>query len=157
MARIKQRSTEQECLLFHATEVLGLRIAKRISYASGESGIANGTLQYCYIDDDCVGYQMCDASTAPKDYVELPASGAITAAEMMLYAGRHFKDGRSHTEKLTEDQRLNRLWPEGTLTEEQLLAGKCYRRRNGRPPTEDAIERVTEKVNAFGEARLVAG
>jgi len=86
-----------------------------------------------------VGYEMCQREEW-NSYVTRESPRAISASEMMLYAGRAFRFGRSRTAGLTEKQRLARrdertgLWL----------------------PPEDKVERVEAKVEYLGQHRLVA-
>ena len=57
----------------------------------------------------------------------------ITAHEMVLYAGRVFRGGKSRTENLNEAQRLERAARTSVRTGRRMLP-------------EDAVERVAEKV-----------
>lgn len=81
------------------------------------------------------------------------SSASITPKEMMLYAGRHFKGGGSHTMGMKSDlERAAQQYP--ALTMKQIEKGK--RVPTGRPPMEDAVELVVAKVESFAPVRGAA-
>jgi hypothetical protein len=102
-----------------------LDIECRVFPRTAKKQLEAGTLKMAGTGDGRLRWYQ--RSKAPKQYVDVPAmerarpvlemaEASITPPEMHLYAGRHFKDGRSR------------------------------RARNGR---DDAILRVTEKVEKF--------
>lgn len=81
------------------------------------------------------------------------SSASITPKEMMLYAGRHFKDGGSRTADMKSDlERAQQEYP--ALTMKQIERGKHV--PTGKPPMEDAVELVVAKVNSFAPVRGAA-
>jgi hypothetical protein len=80
-----------------------------------------------------------------------PVESSITPHEMTAYAGRHFAGGKSRTRGLSETKRKERKYPDRSLTEAEIVAGK--RLPTGTPPLEDHVERVIAKVDTFHTQR----
>jgi len=113
---------------------------KDVLFVDGERMCRSGVWVRIYdAKGSHVGYEMCQREEW-NSYVTRESPRAISASEMMLYAGRAFRFGRSRTAGLTEKQRLARrdertgLWL----------------------PPEDKVERVEAKVEYLGQHRLVA-
>lgn len=113
-----------------------MAVARRISRDDGERGVSRGAMAREY--DSCgqhVGYRMVERTD--HDLPSGSQSGAITASEMELYAGRRFRGGRSRTKRMSEERRLTRV---------DAVTGKKL-------PPEDDVERVEAKVAAYGGLR----
>lgn len=141
MAR-RNRSPEQEFILFRATSSLGWAISKRISYDKGERLVDQRVARR--VDDEYgkhIGYQPCEPSEAKDDAPVVRSSPAISQGEILANAGTAFRLGGSRTAKMSEAMRISRTHPR---------SGKLL-------PAEDRIERAVAKVKAWPHPASVAG
>lgn len=115
------------------------------------------------LDDDgtVIAYEQTGKAMGARNEFSVPVAApiavldrsesSITAHEMTAYAGRHFAGGKSRTRGLSETKRKERKYPDRSLTEAEIVAGK--RLPTGTPPLEDHVERVIAKVDTFHTQR----
>jgi hypothetical protein len=132
MARKTRRSNSQQIIVFSADTALGWRALSRCSVAEYHRRLARGEVRPVHDGFGrligCQPIKRTDQSIPSR-----PSAVCLTVSEMVLFAGQAFKDGRSRTARMTEQQRLQR-------------ASRTHPRTGKFLAPEDAIERVTEKV-----------
>ena len=136
MARKKRagRSAFSRLLLFsslaHSSDLI---VNRRVSYREGEAKVAAGEWSHVYREDGrLVGYESVCRATVPIVSAAESCAG-IPAFEMQLNAFVVFRDGRSRTARMSEQERTSRTHP----------------RSGAVLPAEDEVERTVAKVRLW--------
>jgi hypothetical protein len=128
-----RRRLTKQFPLFSSNISLGWREIYLVSYTKGENNVARGIWRRVNSQlSEHIGYQIMCTDNCGLDFSSNSSPTYISAAEMMLYAGRAFKHGGSRTAGLDEEQRAARRGEWGKIL-----------------PMEDAVERVTGKVEIW--------
>ena len=128
--------------LFCADDSKGWTVARRVSRGVGHAKVVSGA--WLEVQDDVgnlIGFRVKVKHRDDGDVPTRGSSASISVVEMEIYAGRHFRKGKSRTAHLDEEQRQERVSSRGA----RFL--------------EDTVERVTAKVEmypAVTEIRVVS-
>ncbi len=128
--RYRPARAGREFYYFDENTTLGWAILRSISFEAGERQVALGVARRVldYVGNH-IGYQRATPPPAPTQATTLTAAQTFSAADVMLNAGTVFRNGRSRTARLNEEQRKDRV-------------------SNGFE-AEDHIERVTERLRLY--------
>lgn len=133
MSRNNRKRSEQYCVVQETT--LGRYVIGRTGYDTGMRKCDQGFFDPIYDDEnggELAGFVLRASKQAERAADSDNSPCAIPASEMQIYAGRHFKEGKSQTARMKNDElaRLTRIHP-----------------KFGWPlPPEDRIERIVGKV-----------
>jgi hypothetical protein len=134
--RRRNRSTNEQYLLFNPTSVLGWTVIRRIGFDDGERQVELGVARRVNSDDGRhIGYQRCEPGESTLDVIKpaIPSSTAFSRAEADAIACSKWRGHRSRTVNLTEEQRMKRMHP----VTKRLL------------PAEDFTERALQKMKVY--------
>ena len=82
-------------------------------------------------------YQIRANVQSDRELPSIRSSCSITVSVVLLIAGQAFRQGKSRTAGMSEEQRISRRWIEGKKADGRTL------------PPEDAVERATEKLKQW--------
>lgn len=138
--RYNRRSYSERLPLYYPGVALGWRVKNRVSLTAGMRMVDAGCARVHRDDFERIyAFELLEHVTASRSQ---SSSATLTTHEVELFAGRFFRNGKSSTVNLSEDQKIER-------------AGRIYRRTGRRVPLEDAIELVTAKVAALKGGAIV--